>query len=122
DAALTAQQIRKLSSGQAIVTSEWASTERFIELAGAAAERVHVSQFIDRNNRSPRYLAFVNAYKERFGGQEPGFAGMAGYDTALVALEALEQRKPGQSLKDSIITCKTFEGAQQKITIDQFGD
>ncbi len=122
DAALVCQQIRKLSRQQAIVTSEWASTERFIELAGAAAEGVHVAQFVDRNNQSPRYLAFIKAYKERFGGQEPGFAGMAGYDTALVAMEALEQRASAQSLKETIIARKTFEGSQQQITIDRFGD
>ena len=122
DAALVCQQIRKISKGQAIVASEWASTERFIELAGVAAEGVHMAQFIDRANQSPRYLAFVKAYKERFGGQEPGFSGMAGYDTALVALKALEVRKSGQSLKETIIAHKTFEGAQQQIVIDQYGD
>jgi branched-chain amino acid transport system substrate-binding protein len=122
DAALVCQQIRKLSKGQSIITSEWASTERFIELAGAVAEGVHVTQFIDRNNQSPRYLAFVKAYKERFGGQEPGFAGMAGYDAVQVTLDALQQRTSGQSLKDALLSVKTFEGAQQQIVIDRFGD
>lgn len=122
DAALVCQQIRKLVKNQAIVTSEWASTERFIELAGAAAEGVHLAQFLDRSNQTPRYLDFIKAYKERFGGQEPGFSGMAGYDAAMIALEALEQRKPGQSVKEALIQRKTYTGAQQQITIDRFGD
>jgi len=47
---------------------------------------------------------------------------MAGYDAALVALEALERRKPGQSLKETIIARATFDGAQQQININRFGD
>lgn len=122
DAALICQQIRKLSATQPIIAVEWASTERFIELAGSAAEGVHLAQFINRNDRSLRYVGFVKAYRERFGGQEPGFAGTAGYDAALVAIEALEQRTKGTSLKQTILNRARFSGVQQTITLDRFGD
>lgn len=121
DAAVVCQQVRKLNRSQAIAMVEWASTERFIELAGAAAEDVHVSQFLDRNDRSQRYQAFRKSYRERFG-QEPGFAGVAGYDAAVVALEALAHQRPGTSLKETILATRTFQGVQQTITIDRFGD
>lgn len=121
DAALICQQVRKLDQDVAIAMSEWASTERFIELAGAAAEGVVVAQFLDRNDTSPRYLDFVGAYRSRFG-QDPGFAGLAGYDAARVVLQGLQLRRPGQTLKQAIIAQKTFQGVQQVITIDQHGD
>lgn len=121
DAAMVCQQVRRLNRSQPIAMAEWASTERFIELAGAAAEDVHVSQFLDRNDRSERYQNFRRAYRERFG-QEAGFAGMAGYDAATVALEALARRRPGTSLKETILAVRTFPGVQQTITIDRFGD
>lgn len=121
DAALICQQIRKLDGRVAIAISEWASTERFIELAGIAAEGIHVSQFLDRDNTTARYRQFHSAYVDRFG-QEPGFAGLAAYDAVTVVLAAMEIQTPGQSLKQTIIGKKTFAGVQQTLILDRFGD
>lgn len=120
DSAMICQQLRVLAAGQRIVMSEWASTERFMELAGTAAEGVVVSQFLDRNSKLSRYLDFLKEYRARFK-QEPGFAGVAGYDAALVALEAYSNRKAGESLK-SVIAGKAFQGLQQSLNIGKFGD
>ena len=121
DSALICQQVRKRAPNQRIAMSEWASTERFTELAGTAAEGVIVSQFLDRNDTSQRYHDFISAYQARFK-QAPGFAGMAGYDAALVALEAHAVRLGGESVKSAIISRKNFQGVQQLLTIDRFGD
>lgn len=121
DSAMICQQLRALAPGQKIVMSEWASTERFMELAGSAAEGIVVAQFLDRNSASQQYKDFLAEFRARFK-QEPGFAGVAGYDAALVALEAYANRKPGESLKNVIITRKSFQGVQQALNIDRFGD
>jgi len=121
DSAMICQQVRKLAPRQRIAMSEWASTERFIELAGTAAEGVVVSQFLNRNDTSPRFQAFLSDYRARFK-QEPGFAGVAGYDAALVALEAYATRKQNEGLKSTIIGMKSFQGVQQPLNIDRFGD
>lgn len=121
DSAMICQQLRKLAPRQRIAMAEWGSTERFMELAGNAAEGVVVSQFLDRNDRSDRYLGFLAAYRARFR-QEPGFAGVAGYDAAQVAMEAYALRKEGESIKSAIIGRKVFQGVQQKLEIDRFGD
>lgn len=122
DAAVICQQIRKLAPRQAIALSEWPSTERFVELAGAAAEGAHVSQFFNRESAHPRYRAFRDAYRARFGGQEPGFAALAGYDAAKVVLEALEKRGRGETVKQVLLRIGRFSGVQQEFTIDRFGD
>jgi branched-chain amino acid transport system substrate-binding protein len=121
DSALICQQVRKLDARKPIVMSEWASTERFVELAGSAAEGVHVSQFLDRNDTSARYLAFRKAYLARFAA-EPGFAGLASYDAAMVVLDAYARRKAGQTLKEAILAASQFQGVQQTITFDPFGE
>lgn len=121
DAALLCQQLRKLSPGVRIAMSEWASTERFAELAGAAADGVIVAQFIDRTDRTPRYQAFHRDYLERFG-HEPGFAGLAGYDAATVVLDAFADRRRGETLKAAILRIGRFRCVQQEIAIDRFGD
>lgn len=121
DAAMICQQIRKIDSKMPLVLSEWGSTERFIELGGVATEGVHVAQFLNRSDTSERYQAFLSAYRQRFN-HDPGFAGIAGYDAALVTLEGLAGRNSGRSLKETILSVGKFQCVQQVITIDRFGD
>jgi branched-chain amino acid transport system substrate-binding protein len=121
DAAMICQQIRKIDSRIPVVMSEWGSTEHFVELAGVAAEGVHVAQFLDRSDTSSRYEAFLGAYRKRFA-HDPGFAGIAGYDAALVAIESMAKRRPGQSLKEAILAIGSFHCVQQIINIDRFGE
>lgn len=121
DAAQIIQQVRKAKSLMPIVMSEWGSTERFVELAGSAAENVHVAQFLDRNDPSPRYQSFRQTYLRRFG-QEPGFAGLAAYDAASVVFAALERQAAGESLKNALLGLGMFQGVQQPFGFDRFGD
>lgn len=121
DAALICQQVRKLAPELPIAMSEWASTERFVQMAGRAADGVLVAQFLNRNDASPAYREFLQKYRQRFG-QEPGFAGVAGFDAARVVLDALEHRKGREPLRQVVLREGTFQGLQQPITIDRFGD
>jgi len=121
DAALICQQIRHLAPQMPISLSEWASTERFIELGGTATDGIIVAQFLERSDTSPRYQEFLASYRHRFN-QDPGFAGLAGYDAMQVAIAGIRGRQPGESLKHAIIRLQHFQGAQQQITIDAAGD
>ena len=121
DAALLAQQIRKRDAVVRIGTSEWAATERLIELGGRAVEGVVIAQFVDRDSTQPAYVAFCRRYVERFG-QEPGFGGLAAFDAANVVLDALVARQPGQTLKQVILARGVFSGAQSEIRFDATGD
>ncbi|MEF8715517.1 MAG: ABC transporter substrate-binding protein [Accumulibacter sp.] len=121
DAALLVQQIRKRDTVVRIGTSEWAATERLIELGGKAVEGVAIAQFIDRDSTQPAYLAFRKRYLERFG-QEPGFGGLTAFDAANVVLDALVARQPGQTLKQVILARGVFSGAQSEIRFDATGD
>lgn len=122
DSGVICQQVRKINPGQAIALSEWSATERFIELAGNSAEGAIVSQFFNRESKSPEYLAFLQSYRKRFSGQEPGFAAVGSYDAARIALEAISKRNSGENIKQVLLRVGTFNGLQQKITIDAFGD
>jgi branched-chain amino acid transport system substrate-binding protein len=121
DAALICQQVQKIDPRMSLALAEWASTERLTELGGSATEGASVSQFLDRNDTSAPYQEFRERYLDRFG-QEPGFAGMAGYDAALVVLDALQNLEDGQALNKAIIDKGIFQGVQQSIIIDRFGD
>ena len=121
DAALLCQQIRKLNAHVPIVVAEWGATEQLIELGGKAVEGVIMTQFFDRNSIVPRYRAFRQRYRDRFD-QEPGFAGTAGFDAANVVMDALAQRRAGQSLKEVVQAVRRFEGVQHLVYFDEYGD
>ncbi len=121
DAAQICQQIRLLDRTVPLVTSEWAATERFVEMAGPAAEGIFTSQFVDRESEQQPYVAFRRLFLERYQ-LEPGFAGIAGYDAATVLITALKRRAAGENLRDAVLRIGDFQGLQGPIHIDRFGD
>ena len=115
------QQIRKLDTNIEMTLADWGATERLLEMGGKAVEGVTVVQTFDRHSTAPRYLAFRQAYLDRFH-REPGFAGVNTYDAVNVVLEAIANQKDGGSLKESVLTIRQFEGLQSRFSFDDFGD
>ncbi len=121
DAALLVQQARKLAPTVPLLSSEWSATDAFLALAGAAAEGVYQSQFIDRSSFAPAYLDFVPRFRHRFG-RDPGFAEVAAYDATRVALQALAARREGEDLKQTLLRVGRFDGLQQPVAFNATGD
>ncbi len=121
DSSMIAQQVKKLDPTIPLSMSEWASTERLIELGGQAVEGAQVCQFLDRLNVAPRYLDFLKGFRERFG-QEPGFFTVCSYDSVFVLSEALSRRRPGENLKEILLKGGPFQGCQFPIQFDATGD
>jgi len=121
DTARMAQQLRKIDTQRPILVVEWAATEELIQLGGQAVEGVEMIQLYDRNDASPRYQAFREAYEKRFQ-EAPGYASVAGHDAAMVLLSALARKKDGTALKDALRQLGPYQGLQQSITFDANGD
>jgi branched-chain amino acid transport system substrate-binding protein len=121
DTAMLCQQIRKLGSELPIIASGWAGTERLLELGGRSVEGVMLAQNFDRDSTAPRYAAFRRAYLERFH-REPGFSGTLAYDAANVLLDALARQQDPTKLKAAILAQRRFDGLQDPIVFDEFGD
>ncbi len=121
DVALLAQQAEKLAPGLPKSAAEWASSEALMALGGRAVEGLLTAQAFQRDDDSARYRAFHAAYLARFA-REPGFSALAGYDAATVLLQALDQRTAGESVKDAILQHGPYQGLQQTIRFDRFGD
>ena len=121
DAAMLAQQLRRINPAVSIAASEWAATERLIELGGRAVEGIMIAQFLDRKSQQPAYVEFRKSYTDRFG-KEPGFAGLTAFDAANVVLQALASQKSGESLKQTLVAQQAFDGAQTPVLFDAFGD
>jgi branched-chain amino acid transport system substrate-binding protein len=114
------QQLRKPAPNLPLMATVWAATEELVELGGRDVEGLYLAQLFDREDTTPRYQAFRAAYQQRFH-QEPGFVSLAAYDAVNVALDALDRRATGQSLKDALLQ-GSFTGVQQAIRFDRFGD
>ena len=121
DAALIAQRVKTINPQVRMVGASWASTERLIELGGAAVEGMLFEQYFDRFDTSPKYQAFAKAYRERFNA-EPGYAALLAYDSANMVIAALRRTQKQEEMKSALLAIKTFEGVQDPVLIDAFGD
>ncbi|AUL99801.1 hypothetical protein B4966_06275 [Rhodocyclaceae bacterium] len=122
DVARFAQRLRDLPGRQPVLASaEWGGGESLPELGGRAVEGVLVQQFFDREANTPPYLEFAAAYAERYR-QPPGFVAVLAHDAANAVLEAIRQRRAGQSARDAMRALQTLEGLQQTLHFDRYGD
>ena len=121
DVARLAQQARIQAPSLPIGASEWAATEQLVDLGGKVVEGLLIAQNYNRDDTSPRFKAFSEAYFKRFQ-RHPGYSSVSAYDAATVVLSALKMQKPGESVKSSALRNGPYEGLQQTITFDANGD
>lgn len=121
DVARLAQQARKQAPQLPIGASEWAATEQLIDLGGEVVQGLLIVQNYDRDDESPRYKEFSEAYFKRFQ-RRPGYSSVSAHDAATVVLTALKNRAKGESLKAAAQRSGPYEGLQQRIVFDANGD
>jgi branched-chain amino acid transport system substrate-binding protein len=121
DSALLAQRIKQIQPTTALAGAGWASTERLIELGGSAVEGMLFEQYFDRFDSSAKYQRFLDAYKTRFKA-DPGFGAVLAFDAASMVIGGLEKSDDPKALKASILAIGTFEGVQNRVSLDAFGD
>lgn len=121
DVARFAQAARTQAPSLPIGAAEWAATEQLIDLGGEFVEGMLIVQNFDRDDQSPRYRDFAEAYFKRFQ-RPPGYSSVSAHDAATVVLTALKQRKRGETLKDAALRAGPYQGLQQEIVFDKNGD
>lgn len=121
DVARLSQQARRLAPSLPIIASEWAATEQLIDLGGKVVEGLIIVQNYDRDDRSNRFREFSEAYFKRFQ-RYPGYSSVSAYDAATVVLQALKNRRKGESLKEAALRIDSYQGLQQTIQFDKNGD
>lgn len=121
DVARLAQQARRQAPELPIGASEWAATEQLIALGGDVVEGLMIVQNYDRDDESARFQAFSDAYFKRFQ-VNPGYSSVSAYDAATVVLQALKNRRKGETLKQAALRSSPFVGLQQDIVFDANGD
>ena len=121
DVARLAQQARKQAPALPIGASEWAATEPLLDLGSQVVEGLLIAQNYNRDDPSPRFQEFSEAYFKRFQ-RAPGYSAVSAYDAATVVLTALKNRQPGETVKAAALRSGPYQGLQQTITFDANGD
>jgi branched-chain amino acid transport system substrate-binding protein len=121
DTALLATQLRLRQPQLTLATPAWAAADTLIEMGGQAVEGMLTSLGFDLYDQSAAFLDVKRRYQARFG-QEINTASIASYNATQVLLTALEQRQPGEHLKQTLLRIRRFQGLQYPILFDDFGD
>ncbi len=121
DVARLAQAARKQAPQLPIGASEWAATEQLIDLGGPVVEGLLIVQNYDRDDTSPRFKEFSDAYFKRFQ-RNPGYSSVSTHDAATVVLQALQNRQEGETLQQAALRSGPYQGLQQNMAFDANGD
>lgn len=121
DVARFAKQARTQAPELPIGAAEWAATEQLLTLGGSVVDGLLIVQNYDRDDSSERFREFTEAYFSRFK-HIPGYSSVSAYDAATVVLQALKNRRPGETLKSSALRSGPYQGLQQQIVFDANGD
>ncbi|MDA8426885.1 MAG: ABC transporter substrate-binding protein [Treponema sp.] len=122
DTALVIRRAKQLESGIRTLTSGWAATTDFLRYGGSAMDGTIFEQQFDPASRAPAYLAFVAAYRSRFG-STPSFSSMYSYDAAFVLMRAMAKGADSpRRIKQRILAAPLVHGLQADYRLDAFGD
>ncbi len=123
DAAAICQQVRKFNKSIRFYGVYWTKTGNIIERGGRSVEGMTIVAAYESNPRSARYVRFFSDYSERYK-RNPLFNSMFSYEAASILIYGLQHsdKLDGDSLKRTILNKSTFEGLEETLTLNRFGD
>lgn len=120
DGARVVQYLRINGISTQIASSEWAMTSTFIENSGKYSEGIIFNIDYDVDSKNERFLKFVENFQNKYN-IFPSMYAAKGYELAKIIIELLKIGKETE-LKKNILIKKEFQGLQNKIVFDEFGD
>lgn len=102
-------QLRSAGITAPVIGQEGYDSEKFIEIAGNAAEGTYVTTSLDRDSTSPATVAFLADYKKAYG-TGADMVAASSYTAVSVVIEGLKKTggKGGEALRDAI-AASTFD-------------
>lgn len=121
-AGLIARQAREQGINLPIIASDGVFSDRYIEIAGPAAEGTLISTAFLFDDEDERAMAFFNAVKEA-SGQEPDAWAALSYDAVMMVAEAIRQVGPDRrAIMAHMASITTEEAAFDGLTGRTFFD
>jgi branched-chain amino acid transport system substrate-binding protein len=120
---ILAELARQGFEGRVLTTSAFAAPD-VIEAAGEDAEGVILAQTVfDADSEDPKVMAFVQAYRDKYG-ETPGLFAAHGYDAMIVMAEASRLESSGlpNNFWKGLRALQDFVGVTGTIQFDSQGD
>jgi branched-chain amino acid transport system substrate-binding protein len=120
DAARVIQYLRLNNINTQITSSEWAMTHTFLENTGKYSEGIIFNIDYDEDSQNEKFLEFVKNYEDKYK-LFPSMYASKGYELAKIIIELLKTGNETE-LKKNLLIKKEFQGLQDIIIFDEFGD
>ncbi|AEI64533.1 putative branched chain amino acid ABC transporter periplasmic amino acid-binding protein [Corallococcus macrosporus] len=116
---IIARQAREVGLKVPLMGGDGWDSEKLFELGASAIEGSYFSNHYSPDNPDPRVQKFIADYKAAYGAVPDALAAL-GYDSARVAVAALERAKDlsGPAVRDAIAQTKDFPGVAGTVTLD----
>ncbi|HYG90414.1 MAG TPA: ABC transporter substrate-binding protein [Azospirillum sp.] len=121
DGAQFLKQIQQLGVKTPVYSTSAAYSPKLLELAGDAAEGLHLTSNFLPTNPDPNVQKFVTEWKKRSNGTEPGQFPAQAYDAVRIMLAAVEKAYPNptrEKVRDELAKTANFPGVTGKTTFD----
>lgn len=120
DAARLVQYLRINDINTKIASSEWAMTPDFLENTGRHSEGIIFNIDYNEKSNNPKFLKFVSDFENKYN-LVPSIYASKGYELAKIIIELLKVGDETE-LKKNLLIIKEFEGLQDTIIFDKYGD
>ena len=119
DVGVIARQARELGLKVPLLGGDGWESEKLFELGGSALEGSYFSNHYSSEDPSERVQNFIKAYEAKYG-SKPDSLGVLGYDSAMVAVEAIKRTGSvdGPTLRNAIAATKDHPGVAGTISLD----
>lgn len=118
ESALILKQMREMGMDQWFIGSDRMVTRDFIETVGPSHGKVVAGYPYDPESTDPRYVAFVEAFRERFGEDPETYAAHA-FDGMNMLIEAIEKGGLNRALiRDELVAMQFYEGVTGRHDFD----
>ena len=124
ESALLIKQARQLGIKAPFMGGDTWETQEFIDVGGKDVEGCVLSTAFDREKASTEEAKkFLKAYTDEYKG-EPSALSALGYDSYLIAIDAIKRAggTDSKKIRDAIATTKDLEAVTGKTTLDKNGD
>ncbi|AJY69656.1 branched-chain amino acid ABC transporter substrate-binding protein [Geobacter sulfurreducens] len=119
EGALIMKEARKQGMKANMFGGDGLFSPKLIELGGSAVEGTMSALGFSPEQASPVTAKFVEAYKKKFNGAEPGLFDAQGYDGVMMLVDAMKRANSTDPkvFKTSLAQTKNYEGVSGTITI-----
>jgi branched-chain amino acid transport system substrate-binding protein len=115
-------QLRAAGVTVPVIGQEGYDSQKFIDIAGPAAEGVIITTSLDRDSKSPETRDFISAF-EKIAGYKADMVAASGHTAAKVAIAAMRKVGAGdpKAIRDAIASI-TLQASTGKISFNSLGE